>query len=524
MMDRSKTDYLWLLVACLLIILLASLPNWAGYQAETPEMRFRGIYFDSQDYAVHMSMLEAGRHGEWAYQFRFTTEPHRAAYVRLFYVVLGHLSRVLRIPVETMFELARWAFGLLALFTLYKLMEPIFAPVFWRRTAFLLAAMGSGMGWLQWIINWTPGIITPIDFWLIDSYVFFSISLFPHFSFVTAGMCTALLFWLRYLKNRQWTNILWIGLCAILVQFANPIAFATVDAGLVGATLFAWWRKERIRLADLGALVLVALAQVPGLAYNFFVLNHDPLWSQFTAQNQTLSPPPVYYLLGFALFWPLAIYGAIIAIQRRSVAAGAAILWTSSAFLLAYARFFIQRRFLQNITIPLAILSTLGLVALFERWLARNPGGVRWRPHLVLAVIFLVSISSIQLGIGQSAFLRTHPENLYYPASIDGAVHWFQENARYNDFVLAAEQTSQILVQKTGLRAYMGHQMETLHYAEKKADVEAFFQGERQTALAAPIRWVVYGPYERILAPAFQAPPELELVYDQAGVQIYHVR
>src|SRR5690606_31748290 len=104
-----------------------SLPNWAGYQAETPEMRFRGIYFDSQDYAVHMSMLEAGRHGEWAYQFRFTTEPHRAAYVRLFYVVLGHLSRVLRIPVETMFELARWAFGLLALFTLYKLMEPIFA-------------------------------------------------------------------------------------------------------------------------------------------------------------------------------------------------------------------------------------------------------------------------------------------------------------------------------------------------------------------------------------------------------------
>jgi hypothetical protein len=524
MIPANKKDFLWMLIASLSILLLGSIPTWAGYQAQTQELRFRGVYYDSQDYAVHLAAMEAGRHGEWAYQFRFTTEPHRAAYIKLFYTVLGHFSRWLGLTSDLTFQLARWVLGFVALFALYRLMRQVFSELFWARTAFLLASLGSGLGWLQLIFNWTSTKITPIDFWLADDYVFFSLSAFPHFAFVTAAMCIVLSLWLNFLEKKLWMNIAYIALTAILVQLVNPIAFATVDLSLFGATVFSWWKSQNISRQDISGLLAIAVVQIPLLAYNFLVLNNDPLWSQFTTQNKTLSPPFDYYLWGFALFWPFAALGIIVAFRKKSKASGAAVLWVISAFLLAYTPVYIQRRFLQNITIPLAILATVGLIELFETWAARNPGMTRWRTSLVVLFVFLTSFSSIQIGLSQAAYLQTHPEGLYYPASLDSAVDWFRKHAQYSDVVLASEQTSQVLVQKAGLRAYFGHEMESLGYETKKLDVEAFFQGRLPELAGNPIKWVVYGPFERRLNANFEKIGNLELVYDIQELQIYQVK
>jgi len=524
MIAAHRKDFLWIFAVSLLILLLGSLPTWAGYQVQTPELRFRGIYYDSQDYAVHIAAMEAGRHGEWSYQFRFTSEPHHPAYIRLFYIFLGHFSKWLGLTSEFTFHLTRWVLGFIALFALYRLMKQVFPDLFWARTAFLLAALGSGLGWLQVIFNWTSTRITPIDFWLVDDYVFFSLSVFPHFAFVTAGMCIALSLWLDFLERKRWVNIAYIGLTAILVQFVNPIAFATVDLSLFGAALFSWWKSQKVSRQDIGALLAIASAQIPLLAYNFLVLNNDPLWGQFTAQNKTLSPPPDYYFWGFALFWPFALLGTTVALRTKSKVFGTAVFWVISACLLAYAPVYIQRRFLQNITIPLAILATAGLVKLFEIAIARSPGLTRWRSGFVILFVFLASVSSIQIGLSQVAYLQTYPENLYYPVSLDRAVEWFRVNAQYNDFVLASEQTSQVLAQKARLRVYFGHEMETLDYKTKQSEVQEFFQGKLPELANGPIRWVVYGPFERKMNPNFEKSDNLKLVYEIQGLQIYQVK
>lgn len=518
-----RNDILWISIVSVCILLLGSIPTWAGYQAQTTNLRFRGIYFDSQDYAVHLATMESGRHGEWAYQFRFTTEQHSPAFIRLFYIALGHVSRWLGWTSAVTFQAARWILGILALFALYRLMQQVFTDRFWARIGLLLAALGSGLGWLQLIVNWAPGPITPIDFWLIDDYVFFSLSVFPHFGFVTAAMCVTLSLWLDFLEKTDWKKILLIAVIAICVQFVNPIAFATVDAGLFGAALFSWWREKKIQRENVLALILLALAQIPLLAYNFIVLSSDPLWSQFTSQNQTLSPPPAYYFWGFALFWIPVSAGSLVALRTKQNAFGAAIFWITLGFLLAYAPFYIQRRFLQSITIPLAILATAGLISFFEFAETRRPSLVRWRSSLTLLFVFLVSISSIQMGLSQIAYIQTHPDDLYYPASLDRAVAWMRENAGYNDFILASEQTSQVLAQQTSLRAYLGHEMETLHYRKKEENMEAFFQGKFPELASKPIKWVVYGPLERQLNPDFVAPASLELVYDSPELQIFEV-
>jgi len=442
----------------------------------------------------------------------------------MFYIVLGHFSKWLGLTLEFTFQLARWLLGFAALFAIYSLMRHIFPDIFWARIAFLLAALGSGAGWLQLIFNWTSSKVTPIDFWLIDDYVFFSLSVFPHFAFVAVAMSLTLSLWLIFLKKPRWINIMWIGLIAILIQFVNPIAFATVDASFVGAMLFSWWNTRRIRWIDAGALLMIAITQIPLLTYNFIVLSSDYIWSQFTSQNQTLSPPADYYLWGFALFWPFAILGAIIALSKKSNGLGAAIFWVISALLLAYAPFYIQRRFLQNITIPLAILATQGLVTLFESRTNQRLGLKRWKESLVIMIVFLASLSSIQIGLGQSIYLQSHPENFFYPASLDNAILWLRYHAQYNDFVLASEVTSQVLAQKAGMRVYHGHEMETLDYEIKKANVLAFFQGDLPSLASKPIKWIVYGPAERKFVSDFQPPPSLELVYDSRGLQIYRVK
>ena len=79
----DKKELRWVLVVSILIIFWGNIPTWAGYRAQTSELRFRGLYFDTQDYAVHIAMMNAGIHGDWSYQFRFTTEPHNPAYTRL---------------------------------------------------------------------------------------------------------------------------------------------------------------------------------------------------------------------------------------------------------------------------------------------------------------------------------------------------------------------------------------------------------------------------------------------------------
>ena len=67
MIKPGKNDTAWIAIISIIILFLGSIPTWAGYRAETPNLRFRGIYFDSQDYAVHLATMEAGRHVEWSY-------------------------------------------------------------------------------------------------------------------------------------------------------------------------------------------------------------------------------------------------------------------------------------------------------------------------------------------------------------------------------------------------------------------------------------------------------------------------
>jgi len=523
---KDKKDLLWISIVSTLILVWSSIPTWAGQLAQTKDLHFRGVYFDPQDYSADNSMMQSGMQGQWGYELRFTSEPQHPAFVRLFYVALGHVSAWVGLAPERTFDLTRWILGFTALITIYDLFRRVFPNRYWARAGFFLAVLGSGLGWIQLLFHWVPGVITPIDFWLIDAYVFFTLSLFPHLIFALIAACLATSLWLDYLKERHWSNLVWIAFLAIIVQFVNPVAFAVVDFGFVGAAIFAWWQNRKIHWPEIRALAILALAQAIPVAYNLIVFTRDPIWTQFTAENQTLSPPPLYYLWGFALFWPLVIAAGAVAIKRTIPALGAALFWIVIAFLLAYSPFDIQRRFLLGITIPMAMLAAWALKEFFETAAAKSPALNRWRTGFSLLFIFVASSSSIYLSLGRAVYLQTHPTEFFYPASIDDAVQWLNQHAQTDDFVLASEQSAQIVAQKTGLRVYYGHELETLNFSAKQEDVKSFYENNKPDDWIknTSVKWVIYGPLEQGIGSNFTPNQNLQLVYDNQGMKIYAVK
>lgn len=510
-----STDLLWFFITALLVMAFASIPFWVGRSSETADLRFRGTYFDETDYAVHLSMMQAGRMGDWAYQMRFTDEKHPAAYLRMFYIVLGHISGWIGLDVESTFHLARWLFGIAALYAIYRLCRKVFVRVNHARAAFLLAVLGAGVGWLQLILGASLDPISPIDFWLIDAYLFFSISLFPSFSFTLALMAWALNLFLDYLETGKPQTVLLVSLLAVLSQTTNPISFAVVDMAFAGAVCALWWNNRKIESCHVAVLAVIAFAQIPLLVYNFLILSRDPFWSQFTAQNETLSPPPIFYLWGFAPFWLFALYGIFLALRERNPKLLALTAWVVGGFALAYLPVAIQRRFILGITIPLAALAIHGLRDLLKR----IPVLAKRENVIYFSYILLASVSSIYLNLGLSLFLKTLPDDRFYPRDVESALVWLEKNAEPNDFVLADVPTSQLVAQRTQFKVYVGHEMETLRYEEKKERMELFFDGEISDGWLGEtqVKWVIADKDDDLNTSG------LEVVYDNESVIVYRV-
>ncbi len=525
---KEKTlhnDTLWFPIVAILILLFGSIPYWAAKSAQTKDLRFLGTYFDETDYAANISMMHAGELGEWAYQMRFTSEESPPAFLRMFYILLGHISKWLQLDTETTYHFARWFFGFIALYSIYQLCLKTFPKRKQARTAFLLASLGSGLGWLQLMLGAPLEPISPIDFWLIDTYVFFSISLFPAFSFTLALMAGAITLYMDFLNTGKWRIIWMICLLAVASQITNPIAFAAVNLSFAGSVIFSWWKNKKIIPSQFYPLSVIAIAQIPLLAYNFIVLSRDPLWSNYTLQNQTLSPPPAYYFWGLAPFCMFAIWGIIHAFYEKDKNMILLAIWSLPAILLAYSPVLIQRRFTIGLTIPLGILAIYGLQHVIQLISARYPAVTKREGVINFAYVLTASISTIYLILGSSLFMQTRPTENFYSQDLENAFLWLDENAKPNEFVLGSTETGQLAAQRTKLKVYIGHEIETLYFENKKEAVEAYYTGSaaKDWMQQTPIQWVIYGPYEKNVSEVFIPYPDLEIVYENETVKIYRV-
>jgi hypothetical protein len=524
----SVREWVWVGVVSALLLILSSLPYLAGYRSQTTQQVFGGAVFDRQDYTVHLATMQIGARGEWKYRMRLTSEPQQGAYVKLFYVFLGHVSRWLGLSLPATYQAGRLFFGLLACLGVFALSARLFPQPSARRLAFVLCTAGAGLGWLQMATGWLPQPdISPIDFWLIDAYIFFGLLTLPHFAAVTAFLCGMLVCFLSFLRKPEiwkWLAIIALGL---LLEMIQPYAPLLADLGMVGALLGQALNQRHLNLRTWTALVGIGLSQVPLVVYNYLVFNANPLWRSFTAQNITLSPPPVYILWGFGLFWPLSLWGVWIVFRDPKPERWMALAWSVGALCLAYIPLALQRRFLFAYSLPLGLLAVLGVTEGLYPWLEH------WAPEwlakrklgLATLVVGLACLSSLYLSFGNMLFLSQRPASLFDPIALVQGVDWLSRHAEVEDVVLSAMETGQLVAARAGLPVFLGHKIETVDYKRKSELVREFFSGGMPSGWLhqEKVHWVISGPYELVLGKGVENYPEIQLAYQQDGVAIYRV-
>jgi hypothetical protein len=524
------SEWKWLLGAVAIILLFTSLPVIAGHLFEPDDRVFNGAVYDRRDYAVHLATMQRGASGEWSYQFMYSTEQGGEAYLKLSYILMGQLAGALGMDMGTAYQLFRIITGGTALVAVYLYMAKGFTSVALRRTGFVLAAAASGVGWLLLVVGWLPNAqVSPIDFWLIDLYVFYSIATFPHFSVMIVLLLAMALGYLQFTITKRIGYWFVAAIAGLIILPLQPFTVALGDIAAFGAILGGWRARKAIRLLDLGPFVLLVAVQLPLLLYYRSLVATNPLWIEFTSQNVVLSPSPIYFLFGIGIIAPFAVWGAWIAYKRKTILGVQSIFWSTSALLLSLAPTLIQRRFTLVVMVPLALLATIGLgygllPALRRTW----PRWIRPRRGLILALAVALTLpSTLYLSTGGALYASLTPENMYDPKPIHDAIGWLSETAAPSDAVLASEETGLLIPAFTGLRAYVGHPMETLQYENKLELAGRFFSAHEMTSSEreellrdCSCAWILIGPYEGS-DPNLQLPDELILRYDREGVRIY---
>lgn len=523
--EIPSTEWRWAMVWSLTLLALSCLPYLVAANAAPPGWQFAGILVNPLDGHSYLAKMQQGAAGDWLFQLTYTPEPHAGVFIFTFYLALGHLSSWTGLSKIWVFHLARLAAGLFLLLVAYRFIAQVTPRRTERYLAFALTLTASGWGWLGVILG-----AFPIDLWVPEAFVPYSIYTNPHFPL---GLGLMLLVFSQFVRsNRSYLSrgaILAAGLTALLLALLLPFALLTAWAVL---GLFLVWqslaRAGRLPWREIWLTLTTVLAALPVMAYQYWISATHPVLAGWAAQNITSAPPLSDVAWGYGLLGLLALAGLawLLGPGRADLSEGERLIvtWAVATLALLYVPFALQRRLLSGLHLPLCLLAAIGL----WRWLKLTPlmPGYRWLTIIgvvtfgTLGTLFvwaLPVISALQSPNGSptAALLFIREEEAT-------AFTWLRSHVEPDAVVLASPRVGMFLPGETGARSFYGHPFETINAANKKSQLEAFFAGAL-VQTSPPSDLVFYGPSERALGqPAELA--NLTLIYDADDVKIYQFK
>jgi len=525
----------WILVAVAAIVLVASFtPYLYAASAAGEGYRFGGFLLNPIDGNSYLAKMRLGWQGEWQFTLPYTAEVGQGSYLFLFYLFLGHLSRWLTIPLVWTFHIARFLAVLLMLVALFYFYRAIFPEVRLYCLAFILAAIGSGMGWLGLLFGGFTA-----DFWVAEAYPFLSAYANPHFPL---GLGLLLLIFLpavlpstpsphvlpgRFVGviSRPWISGLLALLLAIIAPFGVVIALSVLTGSLVWA--FFQPREGYSPRSFFHRLVWVGVGGVPLLVYDLWITVRDPLLSSWNAQNLTPSPPLwdlVVSLSPLLIFAALGAGWLVVRDQRGQSNLGYGwripLVWLVLALLLMVLPVGLQRRFMMGLYVPLALFAAAGIT-----WLSAGKDRKYWM--LSALVVLLVLPTNLVVLLTARYGVQSHDPLLYLSQAEAQAIDWLEVHTTPDALVLAAPATGMFIPAHSGRRVIYGHPFETVSAAEEEKAVESFFshtdaESQRRFLNERGVAYVFDGPRERQLG-GIADPDSLQLVFQVGDVVIYAV-
>jgi len=506
----AKAEWRWATIASVILVMASTLPYLIAYLTTPADLFYTGFLSNPVDGNTYLAKMQQGLRGEWLCRLAYTAEPHQGEFLFTYYVLLGHVARWTRLPLIVVFHLARVINGFALLLVLYYVAAHFVDEVLERRFAFVIASLGSGLGWLLAL-----GEGMTVDLWVPEGYVFYSLYVNPHFPLAMAVMVLTLLWsvtpWGK--AGVDWQRLIALALCAAILGVVQPFCLLTVGAVLLVYAIVRWGRSHRPPWREIASGAVIGAAGLPLAINDYLVSARNPAFASWSEQNQTLSPPPWDYAAGYGVVLLLALVGLWKAARQRRDKDVLLTLWVVCTAVLLYAPLRLQRRLAMGLIVPLGMLATMGWYALPRR--CRRQRWLVWA-GASLTHIFLIGVSLVGA--------LTRHEALFVTGDERAALDWLAAQAAPDALVIAAPQTGLYIPAWTGRRVFYGHRFETANAQVRQRQLIAFFESGERSLLRERPDYLFYGPRERVLSgEEWQPDPSWKLAFRQGDVSVYAI-
>ncbi|UCC65520.1 MAG: hypothetical protein JSV36_10930, partial [Anaerolineae bacterium] len=478
----SRQEWRWAAARAAAVVLAAALPYLIAWWTTPDGLFYTGFLTNPEDGHSYLAKMLQGYRGQWLSHLPYTADLHQGEFLFTWYLALGHVARWMGLPPILVFHGARVVNGFILLMALYAAVAHVMSDLSQRRIAFTLITLGSGFGWLAVLLRGMT-----IDLWVPEGYVFYSLFVNPHFPLAITLMlfillCSVTPWGLRRVRDqRHWTwRLLGVALSAAALGLVLPLGLFIVGAALGCYSAILWIQRRHPPWREIISGGAIAVAGGPFVANAYLASTRNPAFAAWSALNQTSSPPPWDYALGYGLILLLALGGLYTALRRRRDSDWLIVAWTMSTAVLLYLPFSLQRRLVMGWIVPLGLLATMGWTRLSARVsggvatraLARGQilGQASHRQYLRTPLIgALVGITHLfVLVIALVGALTRHPV-LYLGADERAGLVWLAENAAPDALVLAGPETSLYIPAWSGQRVWYGHRFETVDAGRRQA-------------------------------------------------------
>lgn len=473
---------------------------------------FGGFLLNPVDGNSYLAKMMLGVQGEWKFRLPYTSSADPSAYLFLFYIFLGHISRIFHIQPVIIFHAARILGAIFLLFSLKAFYTKIFEKNNKQiELAFILSAMGSGMGWTAALLG---GFTS--DLWVAEAYPFLSMYVNPHFPI---GLGLILLFFSKLVNSstnnkRDW----WIVFAGLATSIIMP--FQMVIAGIVGGiyTLVEWLKSHNNRLIK---LILFFSLGGPYILYQYWASKTDPYLSVWDRQNVTPSPVIWDFFVSFLPWIILSIAGAYFYFKNHTHEDRKLLLliWLIAGIVLTYAPFSLQRRLMTGYFIPVV---GLAVAAVNQIRL------VKLRKLVIATVIVLAPLTNVLIISTGVLGAVSHSRALYLSNDEVMALDWINEQTQPDDIVLSSPEMGMFIPAYTGRRVMYGHPFETMNADQMERSVLDYFQNpnsEKNNYWLSEngVDYIFWGERELKIAGAYNFIAET-LVFENSSVKIYRVK
>ncbi|HXN03214.1 MAG TPA: hypothetical protein VN895_00140 [Candidatus Acidoferrum sp.] len=439
---------------------------------------FSGYLVIARDAYVYQAMWRDGWHGAWLFHPAFTSESLPGILLYPWYLWPAHLVGWAAGP--WLYHAARVAAAAALLVAVWLLVAELFRPQVLRRWAFVLCALGGGVGaLLPRDVHLGPWTTHATEMTSPGTSVADLISMAPHLPWALALVCWTMVVALRL---RRGAGLLLPGsgvLAVVGLQLIYPqLALLTV------AAIGGWSLLRRHRRAVWFAATS-ALVQLPYLAYLFWVWQTAPAALRVIRPSLDVGDP-----FGFLVLSHLVASGLIVIGLWRGKLRGDLLLpalWIAGMTIFMFAPGIsgtLGRSFMAS-SVPFGLCATPGLLALVR--LVRRP---HWRRRVLtvtLAASSLFGLFSLAQPYWIAAF-RLDPYAEYESVDEAALLARLAPTVSRRDIVLTTYLDGLFVPAQTDARAFDGHPDMTINAARKSAEVLAFFGSSSATGRAEFLR------------------------------------